>query len=146
MMALSLLAPAAASHAPRLRPSFSRRRATPATTAAAKRSSSSCDVVVDEPSRTTTSNSDSDSAHHTYVNGVVSGALACIMATAPVATTTIAAFAAFAASPPAAEAALSNPNTRLPRNGRGVYKPNPVDNHSLKPPGFVGSTINTACV
>jgi hypothetical protein len=47
--------------------------------------------------------------------GVVSGTLATIMAVSPVLATTIAAIGF--AVPPSAEAALSNPNTRLPRNG-----------------------------
>ena len=73
-----------------------------------------------ERTTTVTDRADDDASHAVRhrLNGVVSGALACIVAASPVATTTIAAtgFAALSA-PEAAEAGLSNPNTRLPRNG-----------------------------
>uniref|UniRef100_A0A7S0SIZ5 PPIase cyclophilin-type domain-containing protein n=1 Tax=Mantoniella antarctica TaxID=81844 RepID=A0A7S0SIZ5_9CHLO len=129
MMALTLRGlPSCAVHSPRLGPSSSspHRRPGASTVAAAatRRSSSSIDAlgagVVETELRRSSSGSGEDTGTDgggggRMARGVVSGTLATIMAVSPVLATTIAAIGF--AVPPSAEAALSNPNTRLPRNG-----------------------------
>lgn len=119
-MAHALLTPAAAVSAAARRPSVTRHhrhrhRSVNVVAAAVKPKRSPTDArATDAP----VSEADPSSARPFVAKRVVSGALACVMATSPVAATILAAeMAAGLAAPQAAEAALSNPNTRLPRNG-----------------------------